>query len=127
MTVSPWALTSSIYRETVRWLKDRGCDRLVNNRLVESYSEAFARNIQRSEAVSSYWYLTELAAKCTARRMAPDYISAKIMRQLKNGDVYTCMGCRAFLTPAILAQFPPTAVRKSSCSTVTQNSRYTLN
>ena len=45
-----------------------------------------------------YWYLTELAAKCTAKRMVPDYISAKIMKQLK-GDVYTCMGCRAFLTP----------------------------
>lgn len=45
-----------------------------------------------------YWYLTQLAAKCTAKRMVPDYISAKIMRQLK-GDVYTCMGCRAFLTP----------------------------
>ena len=47
---------------------------------------------------SPYWYLTRLAAKCTARRMVPDYISAKVMRQLK-GDVYTCMGCRAFLTP----------------------------
>lgn len=46
-----------------------------------------------------YWHLTELAAKCTAKRMVPDYISAKIMKQLKNGDVYTCMGCRAFLTP----------------------------
>ncbi len=45
-----------------------------------------------------YWYLTQLAAKCTAKRMVPDYISAKIMQQLK-GDVYTCMGCRAFLTP----------------------------
>ena len=45
-----------------------------------------------------YWYLTELAAKCTAKRMVPDYISAKIMKQLK-GDVYACMGCRAFLTP----------------------------
>ena len=47
---------------------------------------------------SKYWYLTELAAKCTAKRMVPDYISAKIMRELKNGDVYTCMGCRSFLT-----------------------------
>ena len=47
---------------------------------------------------SKYWYLTELAAKCTAKRMVPDYISAKIMRQLKNGNVYTCMGCRSFLT-----------------------------
>lgn len=47
---------------------------------------------------SKYWYLTELAAKCTAKRMVPDYISAKIMRQLKKGCVYTCMGCRSFLT-----------------------------
>jgi ribonucleoside-triphosphate reductase len=54
-----------------------------------------------------YWYLTELAAKCTAKRMVPDYISEKIMKQLKlskgetpgNGDVYACMGCRSFLTP----------------------------
>ncbi len=47
---------------------------------------------------SEYWYLTELAAKCTARRMVPDYISEKIMLRDK-GDVYTCMGCRSFLTP----------------------------
>ena len=45
-----------------------------------------------------YYYLTELAAKCTARRMVPDYISEKKMLELK-GDVYTCMGCRSFLTP----------------------------
>ena len=47
---------------------------------------------------SKYWYLTELAAQCTAKRMVPDYISAKIMKELKNGDVYPCMGCRSFLT-----------------------------
>ena len=47
---------------------------------------------------SRYWYLTQLAAKCTARRMVPDYISEKKMLELK-GDVYTCMGCRSFLTP----------------------------
>ena len=47
---------------------------------------------------SKYYYLTKLAAECTAKRMVPDYISAKIMRQLK-GDVYPCMGCRSFLTP----------------------------
>lgn len=47
---------------------------------------------------SPYFYLTELAAKCTAKRMVPDYISEKIMLELK-GDVYTCMGCRSFLTP----------------------------
>ena len=45
-----------------------------------------------------YWYLTELAATCTAKRMVPDYISAKMMRELKQGNVYTCMGCRSFLT-----------------------------
>lgn len=47
---------------------------------------------------SKYWRLTELAAKCTAKRMVPDYISAKMMRNLKKGCVYTCMGCRSFLT-----------------------------
>ena len=47
---------------------------------------------------SPYFYLTQLAAKCTAKRMVPDYISAKVMRELK-GDVYACMGCRSFLTP----------------------------
>ena len=46
---------------------------------------------------SEYYYLTELAAKCTAKRMVPDYISEKKMKELK-GDVYTCMGCRSFLT-----------------------------
>ena len=56
---------------------------------------------------SKYWYLTELAAKCTAKRMVPDYISEKVMKDLKlskgetagNGDCYPCMGCRSFLTP----------------------------
>ncbi|MBQ1548595.1 MAG: anaerobic ribonucleoside-triphosphate reductase [Lachnospiraceae bacterium] len=47
---------------------------------------------------TKYWDLTELAAKCTAKRMVPDYISAKIQRELKGGNVYTCMGCRSFLT-----------------------------
>ena len=48
---------------------------------------------------SKYYYLTELAAQCTAKRMVPDYISVKAMKKLKGGDVYTCMGCRSFLTP----------------------------
>lgn len=47
---------------------------------------------------TEYWYLTELAAECSAKRLVPDYISAKKMRELK-GDVYPCMGCRSFLTP----------------------------
>ena len=52
-------------------------------------------NIHRDD---KYWYLTVLAAECTAKRMVPDYISEKVMLELK-GDVYTCMGCRSFLTP----------------------------
>ena len=48
---------------------------------------------------SKYYYLTELAAKCTAKRMVPDYISAKKMKEYKQGDVYPAMGCRSFLTP----------------------------
>ena len=47
---------------------------------------------------TKYWYLTKLAAQCTAKRMVPDYISEKKMLELK-GDVYVCMGCRSFLTP----------------------------
>ena len=55
---------------------------------------------------AKYYYLTELAAKCTAKRMVPDYISEKIMKQLKvdkngNGQCYPCMGCRSFLTPYV--------------------------
>lgn len=49
-------------------------------------------------ADSPYWDITCLAAECTAKRMVPDYISAKVMRNLKQGNVYTCMGCRSFLT-----------------------------
>ena len=45
-----------------------------------------------------FWYLTELAARCTAKRLVPDYISEKVMKKLKKGNCYTCMGCRSFLT-----------------------------
>ena len=48
---------------------------------------------------SHYYELTKIAAECTANRLVPDYISAKIMKEYKNGDVYPCMGCRSFLTP----------------------------
>lgn len=47
---------------------------------------------------STYYYLTKLAAKCSAKRLVPDYISEKIMKELKQGNCYTCMGCRSFLT-----------------------------
>lgn len=49
---------------------------------------------------SKYWDLTVLAATCTSKRMVPDYISAKVMKELKEGNVYGCMGCRSWLTPA---------------------------
>ncbi len=58
----------------------------------------YALEEENIEPSSPYYYLTVLAAKCTARRMVPDYISAKKMMELK-GDVYPCMGCRSFLTP----------------------------
>ena len=63
------------------------------------------------EPTSKYWYLTELAAKCTAKRMVPDYISAKVMKELKRGDVYPCMGCRSFPTVED-AQRNPDGTRK---------------
>ena len=64
---------------------------------------------------SKYWYLTELAAKCTAKRMVPDYISEKIMKQNKinkfgKGDAYPCMGCRSFLTPDMIKGNPANAL-----------------
>ena len=53
---------------------------------------------------SKYWYLTKLAAQCTAKRMVPDYISEKVMKSMKNGDCYPCMGCRSFLTPDVFTE-----------------------
>lgn len=64
---------------------------------------------------SKYWYLTELAAKCTAKRMVPDYISEKVMKELKVnkqgiGECYPCMGCRSFLTPSRIEGNPAKAL-----------------
>ena len=83
----------------------------VKNEAGEWITPAFPKLIYVLEednitADSKYWYLTELAAKCTAKRMVPDYISEKIMihnKVDKNGDghCYTCMGCRSFLTPYV--------------------------
>ncbi len=61
---------------------------------------------------SKYWYLTELAAKCTAKRLVPDYISEKVMKENKidqngNGQCYPCMGCRSFLTPYVDSEGKP--------------------
>lgn len=56
---------------------------------------------------SKYWYLTQLAAECTTKRMVPDYVSAKVMKELKDGNVYTPMGCRSFLTPAYVDKNDP--------------------
>ena len=75
---------------------------------------------------SKYWYLTELAAKCTAKRMVPDYISEKIMLQNKvdkNGDghCYTCMGCRSFLTPYVDSEGKPKYYGRFNQGVVTVN------
>lgn len=75
----------------------------VKNEVGEWITPAFPKLIyvldeNNYKAGTEYFYLTELSARCTAKRMVPDYISAKVMRELK-GDVYTCMGCRSFLTP----------------------------
>ena len=80
-------------------------------------------NIKES---SKYWYLTELAAKCTAKRMVPDYISEKIMLQNKvdkNGDghCYTCMGCRSFLTPYVDSDGNPKYYGRFNQGVVTVN------
>lgn len=75
----------------------------VKNELGVWVTPAFPKLIYNLDANnvykgSEYYYLTELAAKCTAKRLVPDYISTKLMEELK-GDVFPCMGCRSFLTP----------------------------
>lgn len=75
---------------------------------------------------SPYWYLTELAAKCTAKRLVPDYISEKIMLQLKvdkngEGHCYTCMGCRSFLTPYVNENGKPQYYGRFNQGVVTLN------
>ena len=75
---------------------------------------------------SKYYYLTELAAKCTAKRMVPDYISEKIMRKLKvdkngNGQCFPCMGCRSFLTPYVDSNGKPKYYGRFNQGVVTIN------
>ena len=75
---------------------------------------------------SPYYYLTELAAKCTAKRMVPDYISEKMMLKLKvdkngNGNCYTCMGCRSFLTPYVNEEGKPKYYGRFNQGVVTIN------
>ncbi len=75
---------------------------------------------------SPYWYLTRLAAKCTAKRMVPDYISEKMMLKLKidkngNGNCYTCMGCRSFLTPYVDSEGKPKYYGRFNQGVVTIN------
>ena len=75
---------------------------------------------------SPYWHLTELAARCTAKRMVPDYISEKIMLKNKvdakgNGNCYTCMGCRSFLTPYLDASGRPKYYGRFNQGVVTVN------
>ena len=74
----------------------------------------------------SYFYLTKLAAECTAKRMVPDYISEKVMHENKidkngNGHVYGCMGCRSFLTPYINKKGNPQYYGRFNQGVVTLN------
>lgn len=78
---------------------------------------------------SEYWWLTELSAKCTAKRMVPDYISEKVMLKNKidkngNGNVYPCMGCRSFLTPYVDENNKPKYYGRFNCGVVTINLPY---
>ena len=103
----------------------------VKNEAGEWITPAFPKLIYVLEednikADSKYWYLTELAAKCTSKRMVPDYISEKIMLQNKvdkNGDghCYTCMGCRSFLTPYVDAEGKPKYYGRFNQGVVTVN------
>ena len=75
---------------------------------------------------SKYYYLTQLSAKCTAKRMVPDYISEKIMKELKidkngNGQCYPCMGCRSFLTPYVDEEGKPKYYGRFNQGVVTIN------
>ena len=75
---------------------------------------------------SKYYYLTQLSAKCTAKRMVPDYISEKIMKELKidkngNGQCYPCMGCRSFLTPYVDTEGKPKYYGRFNQGVVTIN------
>ena len=103
----------------------------VKNEAGEWITPAFPKLIYVLEednikADSKYWYLTELAAKCTAKRMVPDYISEKIMLQNKvdkngEGHCYTCMGCRSFLTPYVDAEGKPKYYGRFNQGVVTVN------
>ena len=70
---------------------------------------------------SEYWYLTKLAAECSAKRLVPDYISAKIMRKEKDGNVFPCMGCRSFLMPYYDKDGHPRFYGRFNCGVVTLN------
>lgn len=95
------------YKEELSWLIEEFLKQRIagmKNEQGAYVTQAFPKllyvleedNIRKS---SRYWYLTELAAKCTAKRLVPDYISEKIMKEYKENNVYPCMGCRSFLTP----------------------------
>lgn len=101
----------------------------VKNEVGEWISPAFPKLVyvlqeDNASPDSKYWHLTELAAKCTAKRMVPDYISGKVMRALKNGDVYPVMGCRSALTPDTAGMNPDGSHKyygRFNCGVVTIN------
>ena len=112
LSVFMWAHENPEYeKETVMLIEEFLHQRIkgMKNEVGVYITPAFPKLLylldeNNSNENSPYWWLTTLAAECTAKRMVPDYISAKIMKELKinrfgNGDVYPCMGCRSFLTP----------------------------
>lgn len=100
MPDSPYARESAMIQEEILTQRLEG----IKNEADVYVTPAFPKLIYVLDAHnvtpdSPYYYLTELAAKCTAKRMYPDYISAKLMRQYYEGNVFSPMGCRAFLSP----------------------------
>ena len=111
-------LIAEMFRQRIEGIKNKNGDRVTP--AFPKILYVLDENNIRPE--SPYYNLTKLAIECSAKRLTPDYISAKVMRELKNGDVYPCMGCRSFLTPWRMS--PEKAARIPSCGYGPEDHRY---
>ena len=111
-------LIAEMFRQRIKGIKNKNGDRVTP--AFPKILYVLDENNIRPE--SPYYNLTKLAIECSAKRLTPDYISAKVMRELKNGDVYPCMGCRSFLTPWRMS--PEKAARIPSCGYGPEDHRY---
>lgn len=111
-------LITEMFRQRIEGIKNKNGDRVTP--AFPKILYVLDENNIRPE--SPYYNLTKLAIECSAKRLTPDYISAKVMRELKNGDVYPCMGCRSFLTPWRMP--PEKAARIPSCGYGPEDHRY---